>query len=119
MEFMLNSSTFPVVAMALGVVAFADTVLADSLFWVAVAVGGIFGLGGFLFDYFTDSRYAGRQVSASVLAVGAGLVAFYWLRVLLVEGQAQVSVWLPVIQYVGFVLMSCAAFCLPPRRNEH
>jgi len=120
MELTLKSSTFRVVALVLGVIALAGTVLGYAIFWVAVGAGVVFGLGGYLFDYFTGSRYAGGQLTAWALAVGGGVVAFYWSREFVIEGQSQISVWPLVIQYASVVLICWAAlmFGLPSRRNE-
>ena len=120
MEFTLKSSVFRVVALALGVVGLAGTVLSYSIFWVAVALGAVFGLRGYLFDYFTGSRYAGGQVTGWALAVGAAFAAFYWSHEFVIEGQSQISVWPIVIQYAAVVLTCWAAlmFGLPSRRNE-
>ena len=120
MQFTVKPSVFRIAAMILGLLGLAATVFGYSVFWVVVGAGVVFGLGGLLADYFTGSRYAGGQLPGWALAVGGGLVMFYWSRQFVVEGQSQISVWPLVFQYVAVVLICWAVllFALPPRRDE-
>lgn len=117
----LSRSNFRLIALTLGIALVVGTIFVYSVLWVAAVVGLLFGLGGYLFDYVTRSRYAGGQLSSWALAAGGGVVALYWSRALVIEGHAQVTVWVPVLQYVGVVLIAWAAlmFGLPVRQDEH
>ena len=115
----LKSSTFRALALGLGLVAVSATVAGQRVFWVAVGSGALFGLGGYLFDYLTRSRYVGGQVSSWAFAAGAAVVALYWSRTFVVEGRTLLHIWWLIAQYGGVVLLSWSLlmFALPARHN--
>jgi hypothetical protein len=120
MQLPIKPSTFRIAALVLGVLGLAATIAGYSVFWAVVGAGALFGLGGLLIDYFTGSRLAGGQLPGWALAIGGGIVLFYWSRAFVVEGHAQISVWPLIGQYVAVVLLCWAIllFALPARRDE-
>jgi len=120
MQLTVKPRTFRIAALALGLAGLAATVVGYSVFWVVVGAGAVFGIGGLLTDYFTGSRYASGQLPGWALAIGGGIVMFYWSREFVVEGQSQISVWPLMFQYVAVVLLCWAflLFALPAKRDE-
>lgn len=120
MQLTVKPGTFRIAALALGLVGITATIVGYSVFWVVVGVGAIFGLGGLWIDFFTRSRYAGGHLPSWALAIGGGIVMFYWSREFVVEGHSQVSVWPLMFQYVAVVLLCWAVllFALPVTRDE-
>jgi hypothetical protein len=73
------------------IVGLAATVCFHLTVWPAIALGGAFGAGGYVFDYFTRSRFGGRQLSAWAFAIGGGLAGMYWIHYLHIRGAALIS----------------------------
>jgi len=116
MAITVRSTTFRTWAVILGAIGLGVTISLYTVSWIAIGLGVLFGAGGLLIDWRTDSRHLGGQLSGWALVAGGGLLATLWLHGL--SALAKHPPWPDeLIQYISAVYISWGLLMfLPPLR---
>jgi hypothetical protein len=101
----VQSSTFRLGAVLLGVAGIALTAISYQWFWLSIGIGILFGAAGWLIDYFTGFRALGGFLASWALAAGGAIVGFAWQQQYRFEDATTQSVWPGEIQYASVVLL--------------